>query len=1581
MEDFSTGVRALLQDIQSNYGQEECREPHLPYSRPMSNSYQHRAVRLFDPRQTPASTYGQHALYAAQASRSLEPYSYAPQAVHDISGSDAYDRALLARPEPQGNSTPKRISLPGHTAPARYAETTTVEQRLPLARQLVPSPHEFKAQIARYAHTPPARRHVSSSPTNVLQSSPSVAVNQRRNIQPLRQPLPNVPSNTKFASSNTLTSLPRGKALPKKGIKGARVTQELPGNPSFSLSSPHGPQIQLAIESDLALPMVQGVQLVSVNELPDRLRSIFHHPFFNAIQSKCFSTVYKSNENLVVSAPTGGGKTAILELAICRLLSGFRNDQCKIVYMAPTKSLCSERQRDWQAKFSALDLQCAELTGDTEHGQLRSVQSASIVITTPEKWDSMTRKWKDHAKLVQMVKLFLIDEVHILKETRGATLEAVVSRMKSVGSNVRFVALSATVPNSEDIGIWLGKDPTNQHLPAPRERFGEAFRPVKLQKYVVGLPSKGNEFAFESACNPQLPSIIAKYSQRKPIMVFCITRKSAMDTAKLLARVWATKGPRERYWEGPRQTLVVQDVELQNTLTSGVAYHHAGLDGSDRHTVETGFLQGQINVICCTSTLAVGVNLPCHMVIIKNTVSYQDDGVKEYADLEIMQMLGRAGRPQFDTTAVAVIMTKQDKVKKYEKLVSGEELLESCLHLNLIDHLNAEIGLGIIYDLCTAKRWLCGTFLYVRLGKNPGHYTLDGDMVDQNLENRIERICKRDIALLEETQLITSSDGKLKATAFGDAMARYCIEFATMQKIMQLEPRAKISDILSTIVQAEEFQGIRLRANEKKLYREINRANGIKFPIKVDLALHAHKRSLVIQAELGGVEYPTDEQYAKHKRQFNQDKAFIFDSIHRLIHCVIDCQIHLQDAVAVRHALELARSFGARVWDNSPYQMKQIPQIGLVAIRKLAVGGINSIEVLEATEPHRIEMLLSKNPPFGNKLLANLRDFPKLRVSIKMMGKELKKGCAATIRIKAECGFMNDKIPMFYHGKPIQVCLLTERSDGFLVDFRRINAKQLNRNPDIMFSAELLSHTQYITCHVMCNGIAGTVRHAELKPDLPAYLFPSPAKGVQQQPPPRTQPNRKLFTGLVREQRNDAMHTSPLTLQDDEFDDNLNDQDIVDAVGGIEFADIETFDPKSKQRRIAPRSKQANSEKTAWNPERLGNGKWACNHKCKEKTACRHLCCREGIDKAPKAPKGAFVSTASLVDTFTVSTKSELSKPLPTTKSSIISKPSGNGHAIEMVDLASKRDPEEYATNAPREFKKLHELHEKVTNGEFTLVLPRKKPTFEFKTGNLSRISFYDNAAAAVESSDMPSTDYEDDWMDNLPSPSALLNKQVKRGEESPPHENPTQYGSSWQDGLPFPSADLHENDAAIENHADTDSLEAFDLSQFNDDQADLEDALVGFSDSVAIHEDSQAYGVAGITTLQSNEVIEDEDITRDSYAPTIPTWSTNHATASEKSHSSSKLFLSTDSPEKPIEPPRKRKAAVALETKDVTLPAPIPKKPKTDDEINRALQPSSSAENKAAPSAPVIKPGQPAWVYEFDPAFIAEWQDFVDFV
>jgi ATP-dependent DNA helicase HFM1/MER3 len=324
----------------------------------------------------------------------------------------------------------------------------------------------------------------STSSPAALHTSPTVLALERRQRDSQPQPRPRsiskvTPSNVSQVEAENISSqvaVGRGKARPKAAEN--VVTEGL-------------------------TPVVQGIQLRSTSELPDRLRSVFKFPIFNAIQSKCLPCAFGSDDNLIVSAPTGSGKTVIMELAICRLIMQAQGQDFKVVYQAPTKSLCSERYNDWQKKFGALSLECAELTGDTDYDHLRSVQKASIIITTPEKWDSVTRKWKDHAKLMRIVKLFLVDEVHILKDERGATLEAVVSRMKSAVTSIRFVALSATVPNSDDIAVWLGKGPTTQHLPARREVFGENFRPVQLEKHVYGYEGRANGFAFDSMLTQQ----------------------------------------------------------------------------------------------------------------------------------------------------------------------------------------------------------------------------------------------------------------------------------------------------------------------------------------------------------------------------------------------------------------------------------------------------------------------------------------------------------------------------------------------------------------------------------------------------------------------------------------------------------------------------------------------------------------------------------------------------------------------------------------------------------------------------------------------------------------------------------------------------------------------------------------------------------------------------------------------------------------------------------------------------------------------------------------------------------------------
>lgn len=165
-----------------------------------------------------------------------------------------------------------------------------------------------------------------------------------------------------------------------------------------------------------------------------RFRHLFKHAHFNHMQSAILDQALNSEANMVVAAPTGSGKTVIHELAVVRLL--FQDvKHPKTVFVAPNKALCQQRMREWEEKFKPLGQTVLEVTGDIDLKQcLRLIAMANIIITTPEKWDSLTRVWKDHVFLLGSINLLLIDEVHHLGEDRGATLEALVVRMRMLST-------------------------------------------------------------------------------------------------------------------------------------------------------------------------------------------------------------------------------------------------------------------------------------------------------------------------------------------------------------------------------------------------------------------------------------------------------------------------------------------------------------------------------------------------------------------------------------------------------------------------------------------------------------------------------------------------------------------------------------------------------------------------------------------------------------------------------------------------------------------------------------------------------------------------------------------------------------------------------------------------------------------------------------------------------------------------------------------------------------------------------------------------------------------------------------------
>lgn len=201
-----------------------------------------------------------------------------------------------------------------------------------------------------------------------------------------------------------------------------------------------------------------------------------------------------------------------------------------------------------------------------------------------------------------------------------------------------------------------------------------------------------------------------------------------------------------------------------------------------------------------------------------------------------------------------------------------------------------------------------------------------------------------------------------------------------------------------------------MKPNERSFLREFNKSPFIKFPIRGTITTTPHKVSLLVQVQLGGIDYPNDKDFMVVKRQFGTDKAIIFERIQRLIRCVIDCKVYDCDSTSTRHALDLARSLSAEFWEYSNLQLRQIPQVGPVATRKLVNNNVHSIEELGNMDTGSIERIMSKNPPFGRKTKDLISGFPILKLNAESVGRVLaKQKKTLQIMVKARMWYENRK--------------------------------------------------------------------------------------------------------------------------------------------------------------------------------------------------------------------------------------------------------------------------------------------------------------------------------------------------------------------------------------------------------------------------------------------------------------------------------------------------------------------------------------------------------------------------------------------
>ncbi|KAF5890936.1 putative ATP-dependent DNA helicase HFM1 isoform X1, partial [Clarias magur] len=531
------------------------------------------------------------------------------------------------------------------------------------------------------------------------------------------------------------------------------------------------------------------------------------------------------------------------------------------------------------------------------------------------------------------------------------------------------------------ISEWL----SDESGPAACLEMDESHRPVKLRKVVLGFPcgNKQNEFKFDLSLNYKMASIIQTYSEQKPTLVFCSTRKGVQQSAAVLAkdaRFIMSIDHRQRLMKYANSIL---DTKLRDLIMCGVGYHHAGVSVSDRKLVEDAFTVGDLPVLFTTSTLAMGVNLPAHLVVIKSTMHYVGGVCEEYSEADMLQMIGRAGRPQFDTSATAVILTRAQTRDKYLQLLSGSETIESSLHTNLVEHLNAEIVLYTISDVNMALDWIRSTFLYIRALKNPKHYGFSTDLNKCGIETKLQELCLRNLNALASYNLITmDEDVNIKPTESGKLMARYCVAFDTMKRFMKVTGTETLSELIDIISKVKEFSDVQLRVSEKRTLNMLNKDKNrvtIRYPMEGKIKSNDMKVNCLIQAQLGCI--PIQEF------GLTQDTGKIFRSGNRLSKCLVEflAQHSKKNFSARLNAVILAKCFRAKLWEDSPYISKQLDRIGLSLANAMVNAGLTTFSKIEAINARELELIVNRHPPFGNQIKEAVNRLPKYEVSLEQL--------------------------------------------------------------------------------------------------------------------------------------------------------------------------------------------------------------------------------------------------------------------------------------------------------------------------------------------------------------------------------------------------------------------------------------------------------------------------------------------------------------------------------------------------------------------------------------------------------------------
>ena len=461
-----------------------------------------------------------------------------------------------------------------------------------------------------------------------------------------------------------------------------------------------------------------------------------------AWQARCLkSPAVKNKSNLLYSLPTSGGKTLVAEIIMLQELLCYRRN---VLFILPFVSIVQEKIKALTPFALELKFYLEEYAGPKgRFPPTKRRHKNTLYVCTIEKAHALFNSLVAEGREKELG-LLVIDEVHMLGEgDRGANLESLlvkslhVSREKSL--EIQLVAMSATVGNLKELAVFL-----------QAELFTDNFRPVELEEFVkvdsdiVKIDKTGvedDQFKFIKKVPKETDSAIVKIDPdgvtdlvlevfpAHSVLLFCDTKKRCENVSEMMVKVISLKTERnteilQHRAEERSSLLVALQSEgggfvcpvLCQTVPYGVAYHHSGLTMDERKLLEEAFLAGSLGVLCCTSTLAAGVNLPARRVIIRSPYM----GRSQLSNSQYRQMVGRAGRAGLDTRGESYLLVKNNLTRLVPDIVTApvescrsrlSEAAEGRLLSSLV--LNC-LQLGLIRSLTEATRMLSLSLLSVQ---------------------------------------------------------------------------------------------------------------------------------------------------------------------------------------------------------------------------------------------------------------------------------------------------------------------------------------------------------------------------------------------------------------------------------------------------------------------------------------------------------------------------------------------------------------------------------------------------------------------------------------------------------------------------------------------------------------------------------------------------------------------------------------------------------------------------------------------------------------------------------------------------